>query len=111
MNRPPISAFIAQSRYPELYEKLIRFGGVSTADMRKSPRDYYAANTGSVPGLIYNSKCEAFFKNNFSDIFEVLQDAQDEGLMSDGLRHYNAAFCVRFVWEFMQAELFSFWDL
>ena len=41
------------SSFPEFHKKILKQGGVEWKLLKENPQDYYAADSGSVPGFIY----------------------------------------------------------
>tara|TARA_R110002126_G_scaffold291063_1_gene450190 strand:+ start:5406 stop:5576 length:171 start_codon:yes stop_codon:yes gene_type:complete len=43
------------SSFPEFHKKVLKQGGAEWSELVKHPQDYYGANSGSVPGMIYTN--------------------------------------------------------
>lgn len=100
------------SSQPELHKKVFKMGGVPFAEFKQSPNDYYAANTGAVPGTIYYTDTVRFAKKNLVLIINALNDFEKEcGLISnkpteDQTQFYN--WLTWFAWESMAGELINY---
>lgn len=76
------------SSNPELHRKAWRMGGVPWGDYKQYPQDYYAANTGSVPGCIYYADTVPFGKRNEAEILRAVREFEHEtGAPMDVPRH------------------------
>jgi hypothetical protein len=104
--------FLAQSSNPELFKKVFNAGGVDFKDFQAYPNDYYAANTGAVPGMIYYSDTVKFAKDNLIEIINLLREFENEcGLIEnkpteDETLYFN--WLAWFAWESMSGELISY---
>lgn len=79
-----IKKFFKQSQYPEFYPKIWEMGGVDWESFQEYPNDYYAANTGVVPGCIYYVDTVAFAKKHHLQILQMLDEfEQDCGRIED----------------------------
>lgn len=101
------------SQNPELDKKTWRMGGVSWAQFKESPNDYYAANTGAVPGCIYYTDTVKFGKKNHLLILQAIAEFESEcGLMenkpspTDETEYFN--WLTWFAWENMAGNLISY---
>lgn len=99
------------SSNPKLHKKAWKQGGVEWEDYKSCPSDYYAANTGSVPGMIYYHDTVKFGKRNADIIHEAMHDFESEcgiienmpRLSDDETQYYN--WLAWFAWENMAGEL------
>ena len=101
-----LSDFIANCSNPVLFKKVFRAGGVSFKDFKENPNDYYVANTGSVAGMIYYCDTERFAKDNIELILELIEQLQDEGLITKIEPSLN--WLTWLTWEAMAGELISY---
>jgi len=62
------------SSFPEFHKKLLKHGDVEWSLLKKYPEDYYAANSGSVPGMIYYTDTVAFAKKYHLSILQILDE-------------------------------------
>ena len=105
-----LEGFFSNCSNPEFFKKVWEAGGVSWKDYKASPADYYAADTGMVPGMIYYSDTAPFAKRNLPSILEALRQFESEcGPLDvpkkegDGTAYYN--WMAWFAWENMASEL------
>ena len=59
---------------PEFHKKVLKQGGVQWSELVKHPQDYYAANSGSVPGMIYYNDTVTFAKKYHLSLLQILYD-------------------------------------
>lgn len=97
----------------ELAEKALNAGGVNWNNIKEYPNDYYAANTGSVPGMIYYTDTVKFGKKNHLLILQVLQEFENEcGTLEnkpspkDETQYFN--WLSWFAWENTMSEVISY---
>jgi len=98
------------SSHPELHKKAWKAGHVDWKDYKEYPQDYYAANTGAVPGMIYYDDTVAFGKRNQGLIHDAIKDFENEcgpldvpRFADDETQYYN--WLAWFAWENMAGEL------
>lgn len=106
-----LSAFFENCSNPELFKKVWKQGGVSFEEVKKYPYDYYTANTGSVPGMIYYSDTCKFAQKNIWLILNQLASFEEEtGVTlekpSDVQQFQN--WLTWFAWESMMNELICY---
>lgn len=106
-----LSAFFRNCSNPELFKKIWKQGNVSFIDLKQYPNDYYAANTGSVPGIIYYADTIKFAKKNIWLILEQLSVYEEEigqplQKPSDLTQLQN--WYTWFAWENMMGELVDY---
>jgi len=106
-----LSTFFKNCSNPELFKKVWKQGNVPFEQVRKYPNDYYAANTGSVPGMIYYSDTCKFAKKNIWQILEQLSNYEEEigeplKKPSDPQQYQN--WLTWFAWENMMSELINY---
>lgn len=96
----------------DLARKTLKQGGVDWSTIKEYPNDYYAANTGSVGGMIYYSDTVKFAKKNLVLIMNALnQFEQDCGLLEnkptdDDTQYYN--WLAWFAWENTMSEVINY---
>ena len=102
----------------ELAKKTLKAGGLTWPEIIEMGWDAYAANTGSVPGMIYYSDTVSFAKRNFALIFESLDMFEYEcgrlenkpTISKDGEdQFYN--WLAWFAWENTMSEVLSYLDI
>ena len=104
--------FAKHSSHPDLHERVWRAGGVSFAEFKERPSDFYAANTGAVTGMIYYDDTVRFAKKNLVLIMDALNDFENEcGLLpnkptEEPTQFYN--WLTWFAWESMAGELMNY---
>lgn len=98
------------SSNPELHKKAWKAGKVDWKDYKENPDHYYAANTGSVPGMIYYHDTVSFGKRNQGLIHDALKDFESDcgpldipKFRDDETTYYN--WLAWFAWEHMAGEL------
>ena len=100
------------SSNPELARKALNAGKVDWADIIKYPNDYYAANTGSVTGMIYYSDTVKFAKKNHLLILQALDNFErecgklDKPSTEDETQYFN--WLAWFAWENTMSEVISY---
>ena len=103
--------FLSNCSNPELFKKVWKQGGLSFDEIKEYPNDFYTANTGSVPGMIYYTDTCKFAKKNVWEILEQLQNFEEEigqplEKPSDVQQLQN--WLTWFAWENMMSELISY---
>ena len=105
--------FNSYSSNEELARKVWKAGGLNLSDIIDYPNDYYAANTGAVPGMIYYSDTVKFGKKNHLLILQALDDFESEcGRLenrpnaTDETQYFN--WLAWFAWENMMSELINY---
>ena len=66
------------SSFPEFHKKILKQGGVQWKQLIKHPQDYYAANSGSVPGFIFYNDTIQFAKKHHLKILQILDEFESE---------------------------------
>lgn len=107
-----LKEFFSQSSNPNFYKKVWKAGGLDFSVVKKHPSDYYAADTGAVPGMIYYSETEKFAKNNADTILDIIADYDDENGSNTLKRAAESGsalnFFAWFAWESMMCEMLSY---
>lgn len=103
--------FFSNCSNPELFKKVWKQGGLSFNEIKEYPNDFYTANTGSVPGMIYYADTCKFAKKNVWEILEQLQNFEEE--IGQPLEKPSDVQLLQnwlswFAWENMMSELISF---
>ena len=103
--------FFSNCSNPELFKKVWKQGGLTFDEIKEYPNDFYTANTGAVPGMIYYADTCKFAKKNVWEILEQLQNFEEEigqplEKPSDVQQLQN--WLTWFAWENMMSELISF---
>ncbi|WP_339882339.1 DUF7222 domain-containing protein [Polaribacter vadi] len=114
MNKLNKKKFLKQySSSPKFHGKLLRQGGVEWQQLIKYPQDYYAADSGSVPGMIYYTDTVAFAKKHHLSIIQILEEFESDcGKLEnkpspqDETQYFN--WLSWFAWESMMSEVISF---
>ena len=98
---------------PNLAKKVLSQGGVEWNDIRQYPDDYYAANTGAVPGMVYYSDTVKFAKKHHLEILQQLDEFEDEcGRLenrpraTDETQYFN--WLAWFAWENTMSEVINY---
>ena len=101
------------SSNPEFHAKVLRQGNIEWKLLKENPNDYYAANSGSVPGMIYYKDTVAFAKKHHLEILQILDEFEcDCGKLenkpspTDETQYFN--WLAWFAWESMMSEVISF---
>lgn len=100
------------SSNPDLAKKVLKAGGLDWNTIKENPNDYYAANTGSVPGMIYYADTVKFAKRNIISILNALNEFENEcGLLEnkptdDETNYYN--WLAWFAWENVMSEVIGY---
>lgn len=101
------------SSFPNFHVKLLKQGGVKWKLLIKCPQDYYAANTGSVPGMIYYKDTVPFAKKYHLSILQVLDEfesnygkLENKPSPQDETQYFN--WLAWFAWESMMSETMTF---
>ena len=105
--------FDEYSSNSNLHKAVWRAGGVDWKSFKEYPNDYYAANTGSVPGMIYYSDTVKFAKRYHIEILEELEIFNEEtgsSLYPEAKygedTYYN--WLAWFAWENMASQLINY---
>lgn len=106
-----LSYFFKNCSNQELFKKVWKQGNVSFEQVKQHPNDYYAANTGAVPGMIYYADTCKFAKKNIWLILEQLSEFENEigeplKKPSDPEQLQN--WLTWFAWENMMSELINY---
>jgi hypothetical protein len=101
------------SSFPNFHKKLLEQGDVDWSILIEHPQDYYAADSGSVPGMIYYTDTVAFARKHHLQILKILNDFEcDCGKLekkpcaTDEIQYFN--WLSWFAWESMMSEVISF---
>tara|TARA_R110002050_G_scaffold290419_1_gene444118 strand:- start:5201 stop:5551 length:351 start_codon:yes stop_codon:yes gene_type:complete len=101
------------SSFPELHRVLLKQSAVDWSELVKHPQDYYAADSGSVPGMIYYTDTVAFAKKHHLSILQILEEFESDcGKLenkpspTDEVQYFN--WLSWFAWESMMSEVISF---
>ena len=101
------------SSFPEFHQKVLTQARIEWKQLIKHPQDYYAANTGSVSGMIYYKDTVAFAKKYHLSILQILDEFEcDCGKLEnkpspqDETQYFN--WLSWFAWESMMSEIISF---
>jgi hypothetical protein len=101
------------SSFPNFHKKVLEQGDVEWSLLIEHPQDYYAANSGSVPGMIYYKDTVAFAKKHHLSILQILDKFEcDCGKLTnklstiDKVHYFN--WLSWFAWESMMGEVISF---
>lgn len=110
-SRKTLKDFFKNCSNPELFRKVWNQGRLSFEEVKQYPNDYYAANSGAVPGMIYYSDTCKFAKNNIWLIIEQLSIFEEEigkplDKPSDKMQLQN--WYTWFAWENMMYELINY---
>ncbi|MFK8059380.1 MAG: hypothetical protein AB8B78_04740 [Polaribacter sp.] len=101
------------SSFQEFHKKLIEQGGIEWSELIKHSKDYCAANTGSVPGMIYYKDTVAFAKKYHLSILQILDEfesscgkLENKPSPTDETSYFN--WLAHFSWESFMGEISSF---
>ena len=101
---------------PELAKKALNAGGLSFSEIKEMGWDAYAANTGSVPGMIYYSDTTKFAKKNHLLILKALDEFESEcGKLEnrpsteDETQYFN--WMAWFAWEYTMSEVLNYLEI
>ncbi len=101
------------SSFPEFHKKVLKQGNVDWSELVKYPQDYYAANSGSVPGMIYYTDTVAFAKEHHIKILQILENFESESgklenkpSPTDKTSYYN--WLAWFSWESCMSQVINF---
>lgn len=101
------------SSFPNFHKKLLKQGDVEWSLLIEHPQDYYAADSGSVPGMIYYKDTVAFAKKYHLSILQILDEFEcDCGKLEnkpspqDETQYYN--WLAWFAWESCMSEVIAF---
>ena len=101
------------STIPNFHKELLKQGDVEWTLIKEYPQDYYTANSGSVPGMIYYKDTVAFAKKYHLSILQILDEFEcDCGKLenkpspTDETQYFN--WLSWFAWESMMSEIISF---
>jgi len=105
--------FLENSSNPEFHAEVLKQGNVEWKILIEHPQDYYAADSGSVPGMIYYTETLAFAKKYHLSILQILEEFEcDCGKLenkpspTDETQYFN--WLSWFAWESMMSEVISF---
>lgn len=97
----------------EIYNAIWKQGGVNFANFKNDSSSYYAANSGSVPGVIYYSDTVKFGKKHHLEILQILDEFErDCGRLEDKPSpleeeaYFN--WLTWFAWESMAGDLIDY---
>lgn len=103
------------SSFPTFHKKLLKQGKVEWSLLIEYPQDYYTANNGSVPGMIYYSDTVDFAKKYHLSILQIIDEFESEcGKLEnkprpqDETEYFN--WLAWFAWESMMSEIISFME-
>ena len=101
------------SSFPEFHKKVLRQGGVEWKQLVKDPQDYYTANSGSVPGMIYYKDTVSFAKKYHLSILQILDEfetncgkLENKHSPQDETQYFN--WLSWFAWKSMMSEIIAF---
>jgi len=104
------SEFIYSTNNPDFTRAILRAGGVSWKELISRPEDYYAANNGNVPGMIYYEDTVKFGKKYQNDILDMIDEYEedtgskvDKPSRKDKTQYYN--WLSWFAWESVMLDL------
>lgn len=99
----------------EWHKIVLKQGGVDWELIKENPYDYFAANTGSVIGMIYYKDTVKFAKKHHLKILQILDEFENEcGKLErkpsplDEDLYYN--WLAYFSWEHMASQFISFFE-
>ncbi|MFY9243892.1 MAG: hypothetical protein WAO74_12790 [Polaribacter sp.] len=105
----------SHSSFPNFHKKLLKQGDVEWSLLKENPEDYYAADSGSVPGMIYYEDTVSFAKKHHLQILQILEDfesdcgrLENKPSSTDEVQYFN--WLSWFAWESMMGEILSFLD-
>lgn len=101
------------SLFPEFHRKLLKQGNLDWGLLITYPQDYYAPDSGSVPGMIYYADTVTFAKKHHLSILQILHEFEcDFGKLekrpcaTDEIQYFN--WLSWFAWESMMSEIICF---
>ena len=101
------------SSFPEFHKKVLKQSGLEWKQLIEYPWDYYAADSGSVPGFIYYNDSVPFAKKHHMIILQTLDEFESEcGKLenkpspTDQTSYYN--WLAFFAWENMMSQIISY---
>jgi hypothetical protein len=101
------------SSFPNLHKKILKQGAIEWKQLIKCPQDFYAANTGSVPGFIFYKDTVKFANRHHLKILQILDEFENDcGKLEnkpspqDEIQYFN--WLAWFAWESMMSEVISF---
>ncbi|KGL62333.1 hypothetical protein [Polaribacter sp. Hel1_85] len=101
------------SSFPEFHKKVLKQSGLEWKQLIEHPQDYYAANSGSVPGFIFYNDTVAFAKKHHLVILQILDEFESEcgklenkSSPQDKTSYYN--WLAWFAYESMFSEIIAF---
>jgi hypothetical protein len=104
------------SSFPSFHKELLKQGDVQWALIKEYPQDYYTANSGSVPGMIYYKDTVAFAKKYHLSILQILDEFEsgcgklkNKPSPQDETNYFN--WLSWFAWENMMSEIISFLEI
>ena len=66
------------SSFPEFHKKVLKQSGLEWKLLKEKPQDYYAADSGFVPGFIYYNDSVPFAKKHHMIILQILDEFESE---------------------------------
>jgi hypothetical protein len=103
------------SSHPNFHRKTLEQEGIEWSLLIEYPQDYYAADSGSVPGMIYYTDTVAFAKKYHLSILQILDEFESDcGSLknkpnpTDETQYFN--WLSWFAWENMMIEVMSFME-
>lgn len=104
------------SSFPTFHKKLLKQGDVDWELLMENPEDYYTANSGAIPGMIYYRDTVKFAKKHHLSILQILDEFEcDCGKLEnkpspqDETQYFN--WLSWFAWESMMSEIISFSEM
>lgn len=101
------------SSIQNFHKKLLKQGNVGWSLLIEYTQDYYTANSGSVPGMIYYTDTVAFAKKHHLSILQILDEFESDcGKLEnkpspqDEIQYFN--WLSWFAWESMMGEIITF---
>ncbi len=103
------------SSFPNFHKNLLKQGDVEWSLLIEHSQDYYAANSGSVPGMIFFTDTVAFAKKHHLSILQILEEfecncgkLENKPSSTDETNYFN--WLSWFAWESMMSEIISFME-
>ena len=101
------------STFPNFHEKMLEQSGLEWKQLIEHPQDYYAADSGSVPGFIFYNDTVAFGNKYHLSILQILDEFESccgklekKPSPTDETQYFN--WLSWFAWESMMSEVISF---
>ena len=66
------------SSFPIFHKKLLKQGDIEWSFLIEHPQDYYTANSGSIPGMVYYTDTVAFAKKHHLSILQILDKFESD---------------------------------